>query len=433
MEDRVREAMRVGLTAGMLALGAVVAAAQEHVTYVDKYKDPVLEEMEGRNKTLREEAARKTDEILEQQRAEKKQREEEAKQLRFDMGHIARPQGPAAFATKLWHFPPTPQYLTGSCWSFATTSFLESDIRRRTGREVKLSEMWSVYWEFVAKARGFVASRGETPFEEGSQSAAVMRIVRERGLVPRAVYEGVLAEDGRFDHSQVHEAMQEFLLWCKAKDFWDEGMVLDMIRTMLDRTLGKPPDLFEWQGEVYTPGEFRDQVCGVNADDYVELMSTLSEPMWQRGEYRVPDNWWHGKEYVNVPLDVWYETIVEAVAAGYTLALGGDVSEPGVNGFEDMAVIPSFDIPFQYIDQDARELRFNNGSTGDDHGVHLVGHTQLDGHDWFLIKDSNRSSRHGKYEGYYMYRDDFVKLKMLTFMIHRDAVAGLLDRVGAGQ
>ena len=63
-------------------------------------------------------------------------------------------------------------------------------------------------------------------------------------------------------------------------------------------------------------------------------------------------------------------------------------------------------------------------------GVHLVGHTRLDGHDWFLVKDSNRSSRQGKHEGYYMYRDDYVQLKMLTFMVHRDVVEDILQRVG---
>ena len=70
-----------------------------------------------------------------------------------------------------------------------------------------------------------------------------------------------------------------------------------------------------------------------------------------------------------------------------------------------------------------------NGSTEDDHGIHLVGHTRLDDHDWFLIKDSGRSSRWGKYEGYYMYRDDFVRLKMLTLTVHRDVVADILARV----
>jgi bleomycin hydrolase len=65
----------------------------------------------------------------------------------------------------------------------------------------------------------------------------------------------------------------------------------------------------------------------------------------------------------------------------------------------------------------------------DDHLVHLVGHVTLDGHDWFLIKDSNRSSRHGSFEGYYFYRDDYVRLKMLMYTVHRDVVRDLLDRV----
>ena len=48
-------------------------------------------------------------------------------------------------------------------------------------------------------------------------------------------------------------------------------------------------------------------------------------------------------------------------------------------------------------------------------------------------KDSNRSSRHGKWEGYYFFRDDYVRLKMLTFTVHRDAAADILARVDGGQ
>ena len=92
-------------------------------------------------------------------------------------------------------------------------------------------------------------------------------------------------------------------------------------------------------------------------------------------------------------------------------------------------MVPSFDIPGPSIDQDARELRFYNHTSTDDHGIHLVGHTRVDGHDWFLIKDSGRSSRRGKFEGYYMYRDDYVKLKMLTIMVHKDAAADLLAKL----
>ena len=48
---------------------------------------------------------------------------------------------------------------------------------------------------------------------------------------------------------------------------------------------------------------------------------------------------------------------------------------------------------------------------------------------WFLIKDSGSGSRNGRFPGYYFYHEDYVKLKMMTFTIHKDAVKEILDRI----
>jgi bleomycin hydrolase len=90
--------------------------------------------------------------------------------------------------------------------------------------------------------------------------------------------------------------------------------------------------------------------------------------------------------------------------------------------------VPTFDIPQRFINQDAREFRFFNHATEDDHGLHLVGYASAGGRDWFLIKDSARSSRWGKFEGYYFYREDYVRLKMLTILVHKDVVKDLLAK-----
>jgi len=119
------------------------------------------------------------------------------------------------------------------------------------------------------------------------------------------------------------------------------------------------------------------------------------------------------------------ESIKKAAEAGYTVCIGGDVSEPGYYGFEDAAIIPTFDIPQDYIDQDSREYRFFNKTTDDDHGVPLLAYKKVDGRDWYLIKDSSRASRHGKFHGYLFYRDDYIKLKMLTYLVHKDVVREL--------
>ena len=71
-----------------------------------------------------------------------------------------------------------------------------------------------------------------------------------------------------------------------------------------------------------------------------------------------------------------------------TVSIGGDVSEPGFDRDTQCAVVPDFDIPSAYINDDARQFRFSNQTTTDDHGMHLVGYMEKDGKDWYLIKDS---------------------------------------------
>ena len=69
---------------------------------------------------------------------------------------------------------------------------------------------------------------------------------------------------------------------------------------------------------------------------------------------------------------------------------------------------------------------FRNKTTTDDHDIHAVGYTRRDGFDWFLIKDSASSAQHGRFKGYWFYRGDYVKLKMLTAIVHRDVVEAVV-------
>jgi bleomycin hydrolase len=89
-------------------------------------------------------------------------------------------------------------------------------------------------------------------------------------------------------------------------------------------------------------------------------------------------------------------------------------------------MIPTFDIPSQYIDENARQFRFSNQTTTDDHGIHLVGMTTKNGKDWYLIKDSGAGSKNVEPKGYFFYNDDFVKLKMMNYTIHKDALPSSL-------
>lgn len=330
--------------------------------------------------------------------------------------------------SQVFHLPPVRQDTTGTCWAFSTTSFLESEIYRLHHKKIKLSEMYTVYWEYVEKARRYVREKGDSEFGEGSESNAVLNRMRQYGCVPKSAYNGLVNGQTKYNHEPLHKEMFDYLKFLKKNDYWDEDVALTTIKSILNKYMGQPPATFEYKGKTYTPQQFRDQVCGLNPDDYVGFMSTMRDTFYTLAEYKVPDNWWHSKDYHNVPLDVFYKLIKRSINDGYSMVIGGDVSEPGRYGWEDIAIIVPWDIPYKYIDQNAREMRIYNHTSQDDHGIHLVGYVHKYGHDWFLIKDSASSAYYGQYKGYYFFRDDFVKLKMLTFMIHKDAVKDVLAK-----
>ena len=327
-----------------------------------------------------------------------------------------------------WYNSPVSQGRTGTCWSFSTTSFLESEVCRLHNKKVKLSEMYTVYWEYTEKAKRFVEERGNSEFGEGSEANAVTRIWKKYGCVPEDVYNGMLTGQKFHDHKKMFDEMNLYLQNLKTTNNWNEDEVVGTIKSILNHYMGEPPSEFELEGKKYTPKEYLNNYLEINPDDYVDILSYMQQPYYQQVEYEVPDNWWHSKDYYNVPLDEFMSSLKNAIRNGYTMSIGGDVSEPGLIPQNDVAIVPTFDIPSEYIDENSRQLRFSNKSTTDDHGIHLVGYMTKDGKDWYLIKDSGSSARDGNNKGFYFYNEDYVKLKMMDFMVHKDAVKDLLSK-----
>jgi bleomycin hydrolase len=343
------------------------------------------------------------------------------KEFRLDFSGIKAPGGAGDF-TASWHNPPVSQGLSGMCWCFSTTSFFESEIQRLSGRKVKLSELYTVYWEYVEKARRYVQEHGNSVFGQGSEANAVPRIWRQYGVVPQSSYSGLLSGQTFHDHDGLFSEMNSYLQSVKSNNAWDEAAVTAAIKGILNHYMGVPPASVEVDGKSMTPKQYLQSVLKLNLDDYVDVLSLEEKPFYQYVEYETSDNWWHSTEYYNVPLAEFTAVIKKAIRSGCTLALGGDTSEPGYEGHAGIAVIPTFDIPAANIDDNARQFRFSNGTTGDDHGIHLVGYTEKDGMDWYLIKDSGSGSRNNSHQGYYFYREDYVRLKMIDLMVHKDMV-----------
>lgn len=403
-----------------MAQGAKPGPLRDEAKYQE---NPTLE------RERQEEEAR--DRALASQKGEPyKQAEPKAgKRLTLDFSKLERPHQPSEFKTQ-WHLPPKRQWWTNTCWCFSTTSYLESEAKRISGSEVKLSEMFTVYWEYVEKVREFVRTNGASLLEEGSECGAVLLRWKQYGIVPEKDYTGQKAGETAFMHKPLIDEVKSYLDYVKQHQLWNEAQVLGSLRLILDKHLGKPPEKITVDGRELTPKQYLAEKVKVDPDAYVELMSFQYAPFWARAEYKVPDNWWHSEDYLNVPLEDWYGALKSAVTEGYTVAIGGDVSEPGYEGSEDVAIVPTFDLPQDAINQSSREFRFTNATTEDDHGIHIVGYARKGNHDWYLVKDSARSAQRGV-PGYYFYREDYIRLKMLTFLVHKDAVKPLLAKAEA--
>ncbi len=357
-----------------------------------------------------------------------KEEEEPRKVFRMDYSGYDLPQSTEEFE-RIWHNDPVAQGWSGMCWNYCAASFLESEANRIYGKKFKFSELYTTYWEYVEKAKRFIEKRGDSYFAQGSQADAVTKIWEKYGCVPAEEYTG-LDEGQEFHyHSEMFKEMKNYLNFIEENDFWNKDVALETIKSILNHHIGEPPKEIAVDGETMTPKEYCNRVVKLDMSDYVNFISLKKDKFYDKVVYDVPDNWRRWDQYHNIPVEDFISAIKEVVEDGYTIAIGGDVSESGYSSHNEVAMVPSYDIPAEYIDDNARQFRFSNKTTKDDHGIHIVGYKEADdGKYWFLIKDSGSGSRNGKNEGYYFYHEDYIKLKMLSFMIHKSAVEDLLEK-----
>ena len=329
---------------------------------------------------------------------------------------------------KVWFNEPISQGWSGMCWCFSATSFFETEVYRLYKKELKISELFTVYWEYVEKARRFIRERGKSAFGEGSQSNGVSRIWKQYGCVPASSYTGLKPNQEFHDHTDMFREMNNYLQSVKANSAWNEEQAIETIKSIMNGYIGEPPTKVVVDGKEMTPKEYLQNVVRINPDDYVEVLSLMEKPYYQKVEYEVTDNWWKSSDFYNVPLDEFMSYLKNSIKKGYSVVIGGDVSESGYDSHDEVAMIPSYDIPSNYINEYSRQFRFSNGTTTDDHGIHIVGYKEKDGVTWYLIKDSGSGSRNGTNKGYYFYHEDYIKLKMMNFMIHRSAIEDLLKK-----
>lgn len=316
---------------------------------------------------------------------------------------------------------------TGTCWCFASASFLESELLRQGQSLHDLSEMFVVKNVYRDKAQNYVLRQGKANFSQGALAHDFINAVHRHGLVPEEVYSGLDDGEDRHDHSELESLLKgivdQVVKRPRPSAKWE--IAFDRV---LDTYLGESPDQFEYRGETYTPESFA-QSLGFDADNYVNITSYSHHPFHEEFVLEIPDNYSNGS-FVNLPIDDVIQIMESAVANGYTLCWDGDVSEQGFSSGKGLAVLPiesmrgeAMKKPVEEIEvtQEMRQETLRSYVTTDDHLMHLVGMaSDQNGTRYFIIKNS--WGKVGEREGYLYMSEPYARLKTVSILVHRDAI-----------
>ncbi len=282
---------------------------------------------------------------------------------------------------KVEYTPVKNQAHSGTCWSFSTTSLIESQTKRNGLGEFDLSEMFTVRNVYTEKARNYILRQGKAQFSAGGLGHDVIRSISTFGALPENVYSGLLLGEKNHDHRKMDMLLKTYLdsilTLRPIPDQWMKGF-----QSLLDDELGKVPESFLYKEKTYNPISFAKDVLHFNPDDYIDITSYTHHPFYTTFILEAPDNFSNGS-YYNVPLDEMIRITQDAIGAGHSVMWDADVSNRGFrqkDGFalqlEEQAEIPKeihADIEEMKFDQQVRQRLYENLTTQDDHLMHLVG------------------------------------------------------------
>lgn len=352
---------------------------------------------------------------------------------------------------------PKPQDHTGTCWCFATISYLESELLRMGKDEIDLSEMYIVRHTYPRKALNYIQMHGDANFSQGGQAHDVLETAALWGMVPDAIYTGKNINEGIHNHGEMVAVLKGMLDGVlsgnrrrKITPRWPEA-----IEAVLDIYLGRSPESFEYNGKTYTPQGFFKDYMQINPSDYVELTSYNHHPYYKKCRLEIPDNWNYNSNYYNLPIDEFEKVADYALLNGHSVLWDGDVSErlfnPGRSdtGYgKGYVILPPKDwnemtreerlqeremkepLKEMEVTQELRQETFNNMTTTDDHLMHFVGIAKdQTGGKFYLVKNSGGEDRVNK--GYYYMSRAFFRMKTTALMVHKDALpADIKQKLG---
>ncbi|CAM1374472.1 C1 family peptidase [Tenacibaculum xiamenense] len=320
---------------------------------------------------------------------------------------------------------------TGTCWSFSTTSFLESEVIRLTGKDVDLSEMFTVRNTYSDKALNYLYRQGKAQFSEGGLAHDVINSVEKYGLVPESVFTGLQTGEEKHNHAEliaVLKSMLDTYIKKPAKQLspkWKPA-----VESVLDVYLGENKKEFVFEGKKYTPKSFAKYVK-IDPSNYVTLSSFGHAKKYEPFVLSIPDNFSNGSFY-NISLDELVAVTENALKNGYTVELDCDVSEKTFSSKAGVAVIPASSadkkkaltelVKEKNVTPAYRQAEFENFNTTDDHLMHIVGIVKDQKNNTYFKVKNSWGTKQGN-DGYVYMSVPYFRLKTISVLLHKDGIS----------
>ena len=308
------------------------------------------------------------------------------------------------------------QQVTGTCWSYATTSFIETEAIRLGKNPVILSPMFYVIPTYIDKGEKYIRMNGKSYFNEGDLTFSVLSAYKKFGAIPEKIYSGKIDSSSRHDHSDMNKDLLE-----KVKYYVSSGrgnMTQDGYRKdleeILTNTMGKAPESFLYENKQYTPKSFASEMIGINPDNYVEITSFSHHPFYTKFILEIESNW-NNNYYLNLPVSDFISTVDYSLLHNYSVCWDGDIYQGYDNGFSVL------NDTIKTVTQQMRQTAFDNRTTEDVHNMHIIGIAENDkGERFYILKNSNDAKNCG---GYLYMSKEFLLQKTISVMVNKDAVS----------
>jgi bleomycin hydrolase len=307
------------------------------------------------------------------------------------------------------------QQLTGDCWSYATTSFIETEAMRIGKDSVVLSPMFFVAPTYIDKAEKYIRMNGKSTFTEGDLTFSVMKAYKKYGAIPESVYSGKIDPASKHDHGEMNDSLFEKVKYYVSSGrgtMTIEGCRKDMER-ILSNTMGKVPETFIYKQKQYTPKSFANEMIGINPNDYIEITSFSHHPFYSKFILEIESNW-NNNYYLNLPINDFIKVIDNALLHNYSVCWDGDIYDGVSDGF---AVLSN---NYKSVTQQTRQEAFDNQTTQDVHNMHIIGIAEDNkGNRFYIVKNSSDIKNCG---GYLYMSKEYLMQKTISVLVNRNAI-----------